>query len=294
MMKLLITGADGFLGARAAAYYRAKGWEVTACGHRSLDITDTAAVKAAFAQASPQLVFHCAAIADTGRAQREPALSFAVNVGGTANVAAACAETGAKLVYMSSDQVYTGCGGTEPLAEDAELHPENVYGTDKLSAERRAAALCPDAVGLRLAWMYDFAPGGAWPENGGWPARIAAAAAGEPLEASPREHRGITCVWEVVSRLGGAAGLPGGVYNFGSENAQNSLETWRAAARLMGCEAADIRENTTWPPRNLSMDGAKLRAFGLAMPDTLEGLRRALAARRAAPDDAEARMKEYL
>ena len=295
MDKMLITGADGFLGARAAAYWRAAGWCVTACGHGSLDIADPAAVHARILAEAPDLVLHCAAISDTGRAEREPALSRRVNIEGTANVAAACAAAHIKLVYMSSDQVYTGCADSAPLTEDMPLAPVNVYGRHKYEAEQRAAALCPQAVGLRLAWMYDLAPCGAWPAGSGWPARLLAAAeSGVPAAASAREHRGIACVWEIIARLTCAGSLPGGVYNFGSENAADSLKTWRAAARLLGLPESCVCENSSLPPRNLSMNLARLRANGLDLPDTLTGLQRALAAQRAAPGDAMARMKEYL
>ena len=70
-MKLLITGASGFLGGRAAAMLGGR-FEVLAPGHAQLEITDREAVRRYFQEARPDLVFHCAAMSDVGQCEREP------------------------------------------------------------------------------------------------------------------------------------------------------------------------------------------------------------------------------
>ena len=107
MIKMLITGARGFLGVRVAQYY-AGHYEVIAIGHEEMDISDLESVRRQFGQHRPDVVIHCAAISDTGYAERHPGESFAVNVLGSEHVARACAEVGGKLLYMSSDQIYNG------------------------------------------------------------------------------------------------------------------------------------------------------------------------------------------
>ena len=104
MRKMLITGARGFLGARVAQYYTGR-YEVIAIGHEEMDISDLGSVRRLFGQHRPDVVIHCAAISDTGYAERHPEESFAVNVLGTEYVARACAEVGGKLIYMSSRSV---------------------------------------------------------------------------------------------------------------------------------------------------------------------------------------------
>lgn len=265
------------MGARAVDWYRRQGWQVVACGHGVLDITDAAAVKALLARERPQAVLHGAAVSDTGTAQKQPERSWAINVQGTQNVAAACAASGAKLVYLSSDQVYGGNSETTPLPENAPLTPKNVYGQHKLLAEQRAAQLCPDAVGLRLTWMYDLPDSPYRPNRGLLCSLRAANETGAPLNGAVREQRGITNVWDVVTRLPQAFALPGGVYNFGCENRQNSYETLCTAAALCGYPPEKLVRRDETFCRNLAMDTAKARAFGIDFPDTVEGLRRALA-----------------
>lgn len=277
---MLITGARGFLGVRVAQYYAGR-YEVIAIGHEAMDISDLESVRRLFGQYRPDVVIHCAAISDTGYAERHPEESFAVNVLGTEHVARACAEVGGRLIYMSSDQVYNGNPESGPLPESVEPCPASVYGRDKLEAEARARAIDPTAVGLRLTWMYDL------PES---PLKLnrnllvnlrQAHQEGTSLRVATREYRGITDVRAVVTRLEACLRLPGGAYNFGSENRLNSYETFIQAARLLGYEAPERwilpdPERFQEHPRNLAMDISRIRPYGIDFPDTLEGVRRAI------------------
>ena len=80
-------------------------------------------------------------------------------------MARAAAETGAKLVAFSSDQVYSGAAQEGPLPETLSLSPSNIYGQHKLEAEQRVLEVLPDAVFLRVPWMYDL-PGYQLPIRG--------------------------------------------------------------------------------------------------------------------------------
>lgn len=277
MKNLWITGAGGFLGVRAAAYYAGK-YNVTALGHGALDIADEDAVRRLFdgARDKPDYLLHCAAVSDTGYAERHPGESAAINLRGPQNIARACAAYGVKLVYMSSDQVYSACTEQAPLPEDAPAAPQNVYGRDKLAAERAVRTLLPGAVGLRLSWLYDLPQSGYTPNRGLLLHLTQAAAAGKTVQAAVQEHRGVTDVWAVVERLERCFALPGGVYNFGSPNAHNSYETFLYAARCLALPAPE-----TWilpdearfaaSPRNLAMNMDRLSGVGITFADTWAG-----------------------
>lgn len=277
-MKWLITGAQGFLGSRVAAHYEAR-HEVVRLRHADVDIADARQVAALVQSLRPEGVIHCAALSDTGYAQQHPDESAAVNLRGTVNVAAACRLAGCKLVYMSSDQVYEGVRRQGALPEASALHPANVYGMHKLQAEQLVAGVWPQAVGLRLTWMYDL-PSSTFRPNRGLAVNLARTCAdGLSLRAAVREYRGITCVWDVVERLEACFNLPGGVYNFGCGNELNSYETYCAAAVALG-----LPDPETWitpdtgrfagRARNLTMDLGKLRTQGMDFPTTAEGFRR--------------------
>ena len=158
MKKILVTGAGGFVGARILEMWRDR-FELSAFPPDFLRTADETAVRRFITAERPDVIVHTAALSNTQVCQQHPEESFRANVLLPEWVAAAAAETGAKLLSFSSDQVYAGVQQPGPLAEALPLSPANVYGRHKLEAEARVMARCPDAVALRLPWMYDL-PGG--------------------------------------------------------------------------------------------------------------------------------------
>ena len=188
-------------------------------------------------------------------------------------LARAAQQTKAKLVAFSSDQVYAGVQQQGPLPETLALHPANIYGQYKLKAEQRVLELCPDSVHLRASWMYDL-PGYGLPIRGNLPLNLLRAALkGEALRFSRNDHRGVTYVRQVIENLEPAMALPGGVYNFGSGNAENMVCTARQFAETLGI-AVQIEEES-WG-RNLVMDTTKLERFGIRFDTTHQGIQRCL------------------
>ena len=181
----------------------------------------------------PDVIVHTAALSNTQYCQQEPEDSFRANVLLPEWVAKGAEEVGAKLLSCSSDQVYAGVTQRGALAETLPLSPSNVYGQHKLEAEARVLARCPDAVALRLPWMYDL-PGYHLPIRGNLPLNILKAAkTGEVLRFSRNDYRGVGYVREVIENLIPAMELPGGVYNFGSECDGDMVETARCFANLL-------------------------------------------------------------
>ena len=281
MKQVLITGGTGFLGRRTAACFRSLGYRVFTPSHGELDITEEASVRKWFRENKPEAVIHTAAISDTGLCQQKPEWSQKVNVDGCVHLAKACKDIGAKLVLCSSDQVYSGSALHGPHREDEPVSPNNVYGNQKLQAEVKCLEILPETVCLRLSWMYsrDSFPG----EHGHFLTTLQAALKDEtnPLTWPVHDRRGITDVETVVENLPKTLNLPGGVYNFGSENDTSTYETvknlltrlgkYSALSRLVPNEEA-FREN----PRDISMDTGKLREAGIFFPTTAEGLYSAL------------------
>ncbi len=284
-MRLLITGASGFLGRRAAAHFTQLGWTVLTPGHAQLDITNESAVRHWFIRYRPRLVLHCAAVSDTGACRREPERTARINVQGAEMIAAACRMLAAKLVLCSSDQVYAGSVLPGPHREDELLIPGNEYARQKLEAERRCARLC-ETVSLRLSWMYTTAPQPG--EHGHFLTTLEAALRDEslPLRWPVHDRRGITDVDAVVAALPAALELPVGVYNFGAPNDADTFSTVQAvlrqprvadalAAAGLQCAASRLTPDTAAfadTPRDIRMDMTRTTAAGIAFAPTQQGL----------------------
>lgn len=259
-MKVMITGASGFLGSRLKAYLQERGYELLTPSHRELEICSAQACLDHIRTQRPDVVVHCAALSNTGYCEEHPEESYRVNVEGTTNLAAACAATNARLIYMSSDQVYNGTKLDGLLPEDAPLSPVNHYGRHKLLAEQKVAQILDNAAGLRLTWMYDK-PESTFPNTGGILCVMKNAHdKGLRVKANPKEHRAFTDVWKVVTDIEKLLGKDArGVFNFGEANELDSFETYKKIALSQGYAESLIERDDSRPGRNLSMNVDKIR-----------------------------------
>ena len=149
-MRYLITGALGMLGRDLQDLLA--GREVTALGRADLEVTDAPAVSEAVA--GHDVVFNCAAYTKVDDAEANEERAYAVNATGTANLAAAAADAGAKLVTVSTDYVFDG-RASEPYAEGRARDPINAYGRTKAAGEQLALARHPHGTYVvRTAWLY--------------------------------------------------------------------------------------------------------------------------------------------
>jgi dTDP-4-dehydrorhamnose reductase len=164
MKRILVIGGSGFLGRyvilalkdryTVLGTYNSQANGLEPCELIRLDLTEAEAVHKAFMAFRPDVVIHTAAMSDVDACERHPEAAHRVNVQGTEAIARAAMAVGARLISISTDQVYDGATGHYDEADVP--HPLMVYGRTKLEAERRAAAICPHTVILRLALMYGW------------------------------------------------------------------------------------------------------------------------------------------
>ena len=256
-MKILLTGARGFVGSRIADAMDV----VAAPSLRAMTDED---IRRLVGETGPDVIIHTAAVSDIGDCARDPEGSFRANV----EIPLALVRTGVKAVLFSTDQVYSGRTDEGPYAEDVTA-PANLYAEHKLEMERRALETNPDTVLLRAAWMYDMPKYGIRNRSN----FLVNMLRESELAFSSTQYRGISYVREVAAHMREAVRLPGGVYNYGSENSLTMLETAQWLADELRLK---IRLRDAGPRHNLRMDGAKLRAHGIAFRDTVGGLRQCI------------------
>ena len=173
-MKVFVTGVAGQLGHDVMNELASRGYVgvgtdlaesysgiqdgtyVTMAEYVSLDITNKEAVMNTIKSIKPDVVVHCAAWTAVDLAEDEDKQEKvkAINVDGTQNIADACKEIDAKMVYISTDYVFDG-QGTEPWQPDCkDYKPLNVYGETKLGGELAVSNTLSKYFIVRIAWVF--------------------------------------------------------------------------------------------------------------------------------------------
>lgn len=151
--KILVTGASGQLGHDVVGELKRRGLVYDAPTSEEMDITDQDSVSDWIGTACPQAVIHCAAYTAVDKAEDEADLCKRVNAEGTRNIARACHDVGAKMVYISTDYVFDG-SGSEPWETGDKTGPLNVYGASKLAGEQMVRAILDEYFIVRISWVF--------------------------------------------------------------------------------------------------------------------------------------------
>lgn len=159
MKKILVTGCNGQLGRAIRSVYDKD--NVTfintdvaeAEGVTRLDITNVDEVLSLVRDTRPEVIINCAAHTNVDACEQQWDLAYRINAIGPRNLSIAAAETGAKLVHVSTDYVFDG-NGTVPYTEFDEPNPVSAYGKTKLEGERFVREFARSYFIFRTAWLY--------------------------------------------------------------------------------------------------------------------------------------------
>ena len=143
-MKVLMTGGSGLLGQEILKLDSS----IEAPPRWKMDITYYEAVERELYTSKPDIVLHLAAETDCLMHNSKPELGIKANIIGTANVVLACMQFNMRLVYISTDYVYSGPG---PHKEDEPLKPPYNFGWSKLGGECSVITY-PNSLILRLSF----------------------------------------------------------------------------------------------------------------------------------------------
>ncbi|OGR92662.1 MAG: hypothetical protein A2V88_16490 [Elusimicrobia bacterium RBG_16_66_12] len=160
--KVMVLGGTGLVGNALVRAWQAKGCEVSAAtyhchasgGFLQLDMCGEDQVRALLARFRPSLVAVPAANPFVDHCELHPEETRKVNVAGTLNVARACRELGARVIFYSSDYVFDGVKGV--YTEEDAVCPINEYGRQKAATEAGVTASDPRNLVLRTSGAYGW------------------------------------------------------------------------------------------------------------------------------------------
>lgn len=153
-MKVLVIGATGRLGRDVCSALGARGIEHRGIGSSQLDITNRDAVCDYLTNAYPaDVVILTAALVGLEKLDADPDRAYLVNSTGPKWVAEACRQTGATLLFISTDYVFSGEAG-RPYTEEDTPDAVNVYGKTKILAENYITSTLEKYFILRIAWIF--------------------------------------------------------------------------------------------------------------------------------------------
>ncbi|MGN0559356.1 MAG: NAD-dependent epimerase/dehydratase family protein [Acutalibacteraceae bacterium] len=145
MKRVLVTGAKGFIGSHIYRLYREKGYEVTGWDITYedtsecmlVDMRDFDTVRCQLSAAKPDIIIHCAGLADVRKSVENPEIDYESNVTATHNLLFALLsekQCNCRVVFLSSAAVY-GNPDRLPISEDAPLNPLSPYALHKIMCE---------------------------------------------------------------------------------------------------------------------------------------------------------------
>ncbi len=183
---MAVTGARGRLGRALLEALSLEGFTPVPWSRPDYDLDDPGSARRVVERDHPDIVIHAAAWTDVDGCARQPDLAKRRNSDATADVAAACTQAGARLVVISTNEVFDGQRGDGLGYGETDVpRPINAYGASKLAGEVGAVAAYEEAgrpqdvLVVRTAWLFG-------PPGNDFPAKIVAAAdrlpADEPLK----------------------------------------------------------------------------------------------------------------
>lgn len=154
MKKILVTGSNGQLGRAINVMYQGNNdIQIINTDVAELDITSIDKVVNLVSEVKPYAIINCAAHTGVDACETDVDNAYKINAIGPRNLSIAATKTGAKMVHISTDYVFSG-DATSPYTEFDQTNPQGVYGKTKLEGENFVKAFSENYFILRTAWLY--------------------------------------------------------------------------------------------------------------------------------------------
>lgn len=154
MEKIWISGANGHVGSALVKMLDFEKYKYVATDKNEVDITNMDAVHTFCKINRPDIIINCSGLTDLQECESNPDLAYAVNAVGVRNIAQEAQESGAKLIQISTDDVFGTTDSKVLLNEFDDIAPRSVYGKSKAAGEKFMRALMSRYVIIRSSWVY--------------------------------------------------------------------------------------------------------------------------------------------
>ena len=153
MIKVWIAGSNGQIGHALNEVLDPLEIEVLNTDKDELDITDTEEVLNFGIVNRPDVIINCTGVTDTKLCEEEPELAYRVNALGARNLSIVARKNGAKIVQLSTDDVFDG-KSKKPYTEFDDTNPLTVYGSSKRAGENYVKEFTHKHFVIRSNWVY--------------------------------------------------------------------------------------------------------------------------------------------
>jgi dTDP-4-dehydrorhamnose reductase len=150
--RIVITGAGGRLGAALAKAYAPEA-KVIAFTHAQLDLAQPEAIRSTLGPLDFDSLVNAAALTNVDYCENHRAEAMKLNAEAPQLLAEICQAKKARFVHISTDYVFDG-EKRDPYTEEDPANPISVYGESKREGELRALAANPEALVLRVSWVF--------------------------------------------------------------------------------------------------------------------------------------------
>ena len=148
-----ITGADGHVGTALHKVLPEHGYHVLCTNKEDVDVTDMDAVRLYAEMNRPTVIINCAALTNPSECEANPEEAYKVNAIGARNLSIAARKCGAKMVQISTDDVFDGLSD-KPYNEFDVTNPRTVYGKSKCAGEGYVKEFTQRHFIIRSTWVY--------------------------------------------------------------------------------------------------------------------------------------------
>ncbi|MDO5813915.1 MAG: dTDP-4-dehydrorhamnose reductase [Bacillota bacterium] len=153
MQKIWICGAKGQIGRAINEVIDKLEYKILDTDIDDLDITDTDEVLRFGEMNRPDVIINCAGLTDLEKCEKDLSKAFKTNALGARNLSIVARKLEAKLVHISTDDVFDG-KSQKPYTEFDETHPKTAYGKSKLAGERYVKEFTYKHFIIRSTWVY--------------------------------------------------------------------------------------------------------------------------------------------